>query len=105
MRYGGAPKRDTLLQALHSMWVGRKRKLSGFVDFLLEGVTFPVGSFSSNALSFILVVLLTCWLVDFIFLEKMWGNSVGNSWEIFKFVVIKFGMLTAVTWKIYGRCS
>lgn len=37
--------------------------------------------------------------------EKMWGNSVGNSWEIFKFVVIKFGMLTAVTWKIYGRCS
>ncbi len=105
MRYGGAPKRDTLLQALHSMWVGRKRRLSGFVDFLLEGVTFPVGSFSSNALSFILVVLLTCWLVDFIFLEKMWGNSVGNSWEIFKFVVIKFGMLTAVTWKIYGRCS
>lgn len=105
MRYGGAPKRDTLLQALHSMWVGRKRRLSGFVDFLLEGVTFPVGSFSSNALSFILVVLLTCSLVDFIFLEKMWGNSVGNSWEIFKFVVIKFGMLTAVTWKIYGRCS
>lgn len=105
MRYGGAPKRDTLLQALHSMWVGRKRRLSGFVDFLLEGVTFPVGSFSSNALSFILVVLLTCWLVGFIFLEKMWGNSVGNSWEIFKFVVIKFGMLTAVTWKIYGRCS
>lgn len=38
MRYGGAPKRDTLLQALHSMWVGRKRRLSGFVDFLLEGV-------------------------------------------------------------------
>ena len=37
--------------------------------------------------------------------EKMWGNSVGNSWEIFKFAVIKFGMLTAVTWKIYGRCS
>lgn len=37
--------------------------------------------------------------------EKMWGNSVGNSWEIFKFVVIKFGMLMAVTWKIYGRCS
>lgn len=61
MRYGGAPKRDTLLQALHSMWVGRKRRLSGFVDFLLEGVTFPVGSFSSNALSFTrcLVVLLT----------------------------------------------
>lgn len=52
MRYGGAPKRDTLLQALHSMWVGRKRRLSGFVDFLLEGVTFPVGSFSSDALSF-----------------------------------------------------
>lgn len=52
MRYGGAPKRDTLLQALHSMWVGRKRRLSGFVDFLLEGVTFPIGSFSSNALSF-----------------------------------------------------
>ena len=99
MRYGGAPKRDTLLQALHSMWVGRKRRLSGFVDFLLEGVTFPVGSFSSNALSF------TRSLVDFIFLEKMWGNSVGNSWEIFKFVVIKFGMSTAVTWKIYGRCS
>ena len=61
MRYGGAPKRDTLLQALHSMWVGRKRRLSGFVDFLLEGVTFPVASFSSNALSFTrcLVVLLT----------------------------------------------
>lgn len=61
MRYGGFPKRDTLLQALHSMWVGRKRRLSGFVDFLLEGVTFPVGSFSSNALSFTrcLVVLLT----------------------------------------------
>lgn len=61
MRYGGAPKRDTLLQALHSMWVGRKRRLSGFVDFLLEGVTFPVGSFSSNALSFTrsLVDLLT----------------------------------------------
>lgn len=61
MRYGGSPKRDTLLQALHSMWVGRKRRLSGFVDFLLEGVTFPVGSFSSNALSFTrcLVVLLT----------------------------------------------
>ena len=61
MRYGGAPKRDTLLQALHSMWVGRKRRLSGFVDFLLEGVTFPVGSFSSNALSFTrcFVVLLT----------------------------------------------
>ena len=61
MRYGGYPKRDTLLQALHSMWVGRKRRLSGFVDFLLEGVTFPVGSFSSNALSFTrcLVVLLT----------------------------------------------
>lgn len=45
MRYGEAPKRDTLLQALHSMWVGRKRRLSGFVDFLLEGVTFPVGTF------------------------------------------------------------
>ena len=62
MRYGGAPKRDTLLQALHSMWVGRKRRLSGFVDFLLEGVTFPVGSFLSNALSFTrsLVDLLTC---------------------------------------------
>lgn len=62
MRYGGAPKRDTLLQALHSMWVGRKRRLSGFVDFLLEGVTFPVGSISSNALSFTrcLVDLLTC---------------------------------------------
>lgn len=61
MRYGRSPKRDTLLQALHSMWVGRKRRLSGFVDFLLEGVTFPVGSFSSNALSFTrcLVVLLT----------------------------------------------
>ena len=61
MRYGGSPKRDTLLQALHSMWVGRKRRLSGFVDFLLEGVTFPVGSFSSNALSFTrcLVDLLT----------------------------------------------
>ena len=61
MRYGGAPKRDTLLQALHSMWVGRKRRLSGFVDFLLEGVTFPVGSFSSDALSFTrsLVDLLT----------------------------------------------
>ena len=61
MRYGGYPKRDTLLQALHSMWVGRKRRLSGFVVFLLEGVTFPVGSFSSNALSFTrcLVVLLT----------------------------------------------
>ena len=61
MRYGGAPKRDTL-QALHSMWVGRKRRLSGFVDFLLEGVTFPVGSFSSNALSFTrsLVDLLAC---------------------------------------------
>ena len=61
MRYGESPKRDTLLQALHSMWVGRKRRLSGFVDFLLEGVTFPVGSFSSNALSFTrcLVVLLT----------------------------------------------
>lgn len=60
-----------------------------------------------DALSFArsLVDSLTCWLVDFIFLEKMWGNSVGNSWEIFKFVVIKFGMLTAVTWKIYGRCS
>ena len=37
--------------------------------------------------------------------EKMWGNSVGNSWEIFKFVVIQCGMLMAVTWKIYGRCS
>ena len=61
MRYGGSPKRDTLLQALHSMWVGRKRRLSGFVDFLLEGVTFPVGSCSSNALSFTrcLVDLLT----------------------------------------------
>lgn len=61
MRYGGAPKRDTLLQALHSMWVGRKRRLSGFVDFLLEGVTFPVDSFSSDALSFTrsLVDLLT----------------------------------------------
>ena len=61
MRYGGAPKRDTLLQALHSMWVGRKRRLSGFVDFLLEGVTFPVASFSSDALSFTrsLVDLLT----------------------------------------------
>ena len=61
MRYGGAPKRDTLLQALHSMWVGRKRRLSGFVDFLLEGVTFPVASFSSDALSFTrcLVGLLT----------------------------------------------
>lgn len=33
MRYGGAPKRDTLLQALHSMWVGRKRRLSGFEIF------------------------------------------------------------------------
>ena len=54
MRYGGAPKRDTLLQALHSMWVGRKRRLSGFVDFLLEGVTFPVVSFTRS-----LVDLLT----------------------------------------------
>ena len=70
MRYGGAPKRDTLLQALHSMWVGRKRRLSGFVDFLLEGVTFPVGSFSSNALSF------TRCLVDLLalsFLKKCGG--------------------------------
>lgn len=70
MRYGGAPKRDTLLQALHSMWVGRKRRLSGFVDFLLEGVTFPVGSFSSNALSF------TRSLVDLLalsFLKKCGG--------------------------------
>lgn len=64
MRYGGAPKRDTLLQALYSMWVVRKRRLSGFVDFLLEGVTFPVGSFSLDALSFTrsLVYLLACWL-------------------------------------------
>lgn len=36
MRYGGVPKRDTLLQALHSMWVGRKRRLSGFVDFFVR---------------------------------------------------------------------
>ena len=70
MRYGGAPKRDTLLQALHSMWVGRKRRLSGFVDFLLEGVTFPVASFSSDALSF------TRSLVDLLalsFLKKCGG--------------------------------
>ena len=78
MRYGGAPKRDTLLQALHSMWVGRKRRLSGFVDFLLEGVTFPVGSFSSNALSFTrsLVDLLARSLVDLLtlsFLKKCGG--------------------------------
>lgn len=38
MRYGGAPKRDTLLQALHSMWVGRKRRLSGFVIFFRYNV-------------------------------------------------------------------
>ena len=71
MRYGGSPKRDTLLQALHSMWVGRKRRLSGFVDFLLEGVTFPVGSFSSNALSFTrcLVDLLARCLVDLLTLS------------------------------------
>ena len=78
MRYGGAPKRDTLLQALHSMWVGRKRRLSGFVDFLLEGVTFPVGSFSSDALSFTrtLVDLLARCLVDLLalsFLKKCGG--------------------------------
>lgn len=62
MRYGGVPKRDTLLQALHSMWVGRKRRLSGFVDFFVRRVTFLVGSFSSDALSFTrsLVDLLTC---------------------------------------------
>ena len=50
---------------------------------------------------------LMCKIIEMYMLmrEKMWGNSVGNSWEIFKFVVIKFGMLTAVTWKIYGRCS
>ena len=78
MRYGGAPKRDTLLQALHSMWVGRKRRLSGFVDFLLEGVTFPVASFSSDALSFTrsLVDLLARCLVDLLplsFLKKCGG--------------------------------
>lgn len=50
---------------------------------------------------------LMCKIIEMYMLmrEKMWGNSVGNSWEIFKFVVIKFGMLMAVTWKIYGRCS
>ena len=81
MRYGGAPKRDTLLQALHSMWVGRKRRLSGFVDFLLEGVTFPVGSFSSDALSFTrsLVDLLTCFGVCFF---------VNNWWKIVFFCVV-----------------
>ena len=78
MRYGGSPKRDTLLQALHSMWVGRKRRLSGFVDFLLEGVTFPVASFSSDALSFTrcLVDLLARCLVDLLalsFLKKCGG--------------------------------
>ena len=78
MRYGGSPKRDTLLQALHSMWVGRKRRLSGFVDFLLEGVTFPVASFSSDALSFTrsLVDLLARSLVDLLtlsFLKKCGG--------------------------------
>ena len=81
MRYGGAPKRDTLLQALHSMWVGRKRRLSGFVDFLLEGVTFPVASFSSDALSFTrsLVDLLARCLVDLLTLSflKKCGGIVG----------------------------
>ncbi len=53
------------------------------------------------------ILTLLCKIIEMYILmrEKMWGNSVGNSWEIFKFVVIKFGMLTAVTWKIYGRCS
>lgn len=55
----------------------------------------------------LLFLTLMCKIIEMYMLmrEKMWGNSVGNSWEIFKFVVIKFGMLTAVTWKIYGRCS
>lgn len=33
---------------------------------------------------------LMCKIIEMYMLmrEKMWGNSVGNSWEIFKFVVI-----------------